>query len=233
MLVEGAESDGETMLYYESDLVGKMEYEYDVDSHACGYGDNINIEDDCSDRECLSYPTKRKQRREKLHSLHCYVAQTSAVAVAASASIMAEGAAAGGGSANRSIVAANAAILACVVGGIMAVSSNLLSSFANAIGNPPHRAEGREDETPPVGFWLKHLCGLFCFASLVMFGIGFLADPIDHSSTMSSISEVWLLSNTSTDDQLFRVLSVIALSLISGCLLGLKHPLQSALLCGL
>merc|ERR1719424_364829 len=34
------------------------------------------------------YPLKRRQRRQRLHSLHCYVARTTVVAVATSASML-------------------------------------------------------------------------------------------------------------------------------------------------
>jgi hypothetical protein len=242
MLVEGSDSDGETMLrYYTSPMEEmEMEYEYpedDNDNYDGFCNDNANIEeyntnseDDCSDRDCISYPSKRRQRREKLNNLHCYVAHTGAVAVVASASMMAEGAAAvNTGSASRSIVAANAAILACVLGGVVAVLSNLLSGLSKAIRTPSQRREGEED-APLRVCWLKSFCGLFCFASLVRFGIGSFADTVNAVSTTSGH---WLLSDTSAEDNLYRVISVIVLSLISGCFLGLRHPLQSALLCGL
>jgi hypothetical protein len=242
MLVEGSDSDGETMLRYYTSPMEEMEYEYpedDNDNYNGCCNDNANIEEysansseeDCSDRECISYPSKRRQRREKLNSLHCYVAHTGAVAVVASASMMAEGAAAvNTGSTSRSIVAANAAILACVVGGVVAVLSNLLSGLSKAIRTPPQRRDGEEEDAPLRVSWLKSFCGLFCLASLVRFGIGSFADPVNSVSTTSGH---WLLSDTSAEDNLYRVLSVIVLSLISGCFLGLRHPLQSALLCGL
>jgi hypothetical protein len=243
-LVEGSESDGETMLHYDINPMGEMEYEYPEDDNdndsACykpdantdkddttAEEDNTNSEEDCSDRECIIYPSKpkRKQRREKLNSLHCYVAHTSAVAVVASASMMAEGAAAVNSSSSRSIVAANAAILACVVGGTVAVLGNLLSGLAKTMTSRPQHDEVHEDAPLRVP-WFKHFCGLFCFASIVRLGIGF--STVDSVSTTMNSSDLWL-----PDDNLYRVVCVIALSLISGCFLGLRHPLQSALLCGL
>jgi|Transcript_59325 hypothetical protein len=246
-LVEGSESDGETMLDYTP--MGEMEYEYTDDetneSDGC-YSSNASTE--AEDTECLlypvkhqeedntenlHYPTKRKQRRAQLNCLHCYVAHTGAVAVAASASMIAEDAARGHSSTSRSIAAANTAILACIVGGVVAVLGNLFSGLANVLAPPPQRGEMQEH----AGLgrcWLRNSCGLLCFASLIRFIIGFLADPMaPASNARSSQSDVWLFADASTDEQFFRVSCVIALSLISGCFLGLRHPVQSALLCGL
>jgi hypothetical protein len=241
-LVEGSESDGETMLHYDSNPMGEMEYEYPEDDNyndsvcykhnanteednTIAEEDNTSSEEDCSDRECITHPSKRKQRRQKLNSLHCYVAHTSAVAVVASASMMAESAVAVNSSSSRSIVAANAAILACVVGGTVAVLGNLLSGLAKAMRTRPQSGEGHQD-TPLRVPWFKHFCGLFCLATIVRFGIGF--STVDSVSITMNSSDLWL-----PDDNLYPVACVIALSLISGCFLGLRHPLQSALLCGL
>jgi len=244
LLVEGEEADGETMLQYRSSPGGyEYEYEYseessindnggcddngsteeDVSDKDChsqptkrkqrraklndngGCDDNESTEEDVSDKECLSQPAKRKQRRAKLYSLHCYVAHTVA-ASAASASIMVEGVAAGETGSSRSVFAVYATILACVVSGVVVILSNLLWGLVNAIESYPMR--GERWETAFSRFW------------------------IDKISTPMS-NDVWLrLANSSTDDLLFRALSVVLLSLISGCCLGMKHPLQSALLCG-
>jgi hypothetical protein len=229
-LVEGSESDGETMLYYESDPMREMEYEYPEDDtdNSCYNSEIIGDK-----AEGLRYPTKRKQRRAQLNCLHCYVAHTGAVAVAASASIMAEDVASGNSSTSRSIAAANTAILACMVGGVVAVLGNLFSSFAHALASSAQRGEALE--YVPLGrSWLRNSCGLFCVASILRFIIGFLPDPIElMSMTRSSESVLWLLPDGSTEDFFLRVLCVVALSLISGCFLGLRSPLQSALLCGL
>jgi len=229
-LVEGSESDGETMLYYESDPMREMEYEYPEDDtdNSCYNSEIIG-----DNTEGLRYPTKRKQRRAQLNCLHCYVAHTGAVAVAASASIMAEDVASGNTSTSRSIAAANTAILACMVGGVVAVLGNLFSIFAHALA--PSAQRGESQEHVPLGkCWLRNSCVLLCFASLIRFIIGFLADSMAPASNApSSQSDVWLFADASTDEQFFRVSCVIALSLISGCFLGLRHPVQSALLCGL
>jgi len=236
-IVEGSESDGETMLFmgrefeYEypeasddetSAPVINVEYEYpenDKDNYNGFCNGSIISETD--NAECLSYPVKRKQRRAKLNCVHCYVAQTGAVAVAASASMIAEEARIGNSSAT-SMVAANTAILACVIGGIVAILSKPISGLACAI-RTPQRDEELED-APSGRLWFRISCGLLCIASLVKFGSSFCVDPIEPLS--AAISMI-------ADQHLLRVLCVIAVSLISGGLLGLKHPLQSALLLAL
>jgi len=218
------------------------------------------------------YPLKRRQRRQRLHSLHCYVARSGVVAVAASASMLTrqvenmarvEGIShlncqqedangTGGTSATFSAIVANfKSSLGCAVGGIAARLGELGSNLAHTIGEPPQRVLGgprEEQDAPLLLFWAINLCALCTFASLTLFVISFCAGmvgPTDTSSEPEAIDQIQLapqspllLSRESAAAEkrklegLFRVLGVISLSLVSGCGLGLRHPIQSALLSG-
>jgi len=216
-------------------------------------------------------PIKRRQRRQRLHSLHCYVARSGVVAVAASASMLTrqvenmarveghpgdcDAAGLDGIGAAFSGIAANFKnSLGCTLGGAAARVSDLTSSLANAIGEPPQRVlvgTREEQDTPLLLFWAINLCALCTLASLALFIFTFCVgtvDPTDTSSEVEAVDQIhlspqnpMLLSNTNAEqpvvhgrklEGIFRVLGVISLSLASGCGLGFRHPIQSALLCG-
>jgi len=229
-------------------------------------------EDDCCKTE--DYPLKRRQRRQRLHKLHCYVARTGVVAVAASASMltrqvenMAEGIsqlnyqqddATGldGIGASFSTVFTNAkSSLGCTIGSAAARVGELASSLANAIGEPPQRVlagnrEGQEQDAPLLLFWAINLLALCIFASMALFVVSFAypVGPSDSQPEPEAVDPVPLtlsvkLPSNSTEsataeaerkkfEGILRVLGVVSLSLASGCGLGLRHPLQSALLTG-
>jgi hypothetical protein len=219
------------------------------------------------------YPLKRRQRRERLHSLHCYVARSGAEAIAVSASMFTrqvesmtrvEGKAhvsckqnddvfgpPGLGATFTGIAQNFKNSLGRATGGVAAQIGELYTSLANAIGEPPQRgvlARSREEQDAPLLlFWAINLCVLFTIAGLILFIVAFwtatntdaeieAADlvqpplptppPLPHNSRMGADADKrnW--------EGIFRVLGVISLSLVSGCGLGLRHPLQSALLCG-
>lgn len=222
------------------------------------------------------YPLKRRQRRQRLHSLHCYVARTGVVAVAASASMLtrqvesmarAEGishlncqqkdAHGPGGIASTftAVVTNFKSSLVCTVGGAAARIGDGVSSLANAIGEPPQRvlAGTREEQDAPLLlFWAINLCALCTVASLVLFTLSFCTGPdADVNSDAEAVDQIQLApqnhlllgNSTSTEhpsavaeskklEGIFRVLGVVSLSLVSGCGLGLRHPVQSAILCG-
>jgi hypothetical protein len=234
ILVEGAESDGETMLHYQFGTSVRIEYEYpeDDDSYNGCHSDTADAEkEDCSDGECLSYPVKlqRQQRRARLCGLHCYISHAGADAGAASASMLVDPCLFG---TLRWIAAAFATILACAVSGVLSAFNNRISALANAIGILPQHDE-EWDDAPMDKFWLKKICGMVCFASLVMVGIGCFAGTLVQGSFTNGISNIWLLAENYDNDLPFRVLGVFVLSVMSGCLLALNYPLRSALLCGI
>jgi len=204
-------------------------------------------------------PVKRRQRRERLHTLHCYVASTGIVAVAASASMlaqqvenMAEGmshfnyhqedphAPSGGISASLSAVVSKFQCNAgYIVGSAAARVGEFASGLASAIGEPPQRvlASTREEQDAPLLlFWAINLCALCMFASLALFAIAF-AFPVGSSDTKAEqqavVDVVPLTVHKKSLEGLFRVVGVVIISLVSGCGLALKHPMQSALLVGL
>lgn len=220
------------------------EYDYPED-------DNFKIDD---------YPLKRRQRRQRLHSLHCYVARTTVVAVATSASMLtrqvehmarAEGISqlredAHGTDGKFSIFLAIIdnfkSCLGQSIGDTSARICQAAASLANAIGEPPQRAlAGQEDQDAPLlMFWAINLCAICSVATVVFFVLAFTVSP-DSRSEPEAVEQIQLNAPNSpqptvAEDKklggLFRVLGVVSLSLVSGCGLGLRHPVQSALLSG-
>lgn len=137
-----------------------------------------------------------------------------------------------------------------------------LGALANVIGEPPHRpftrgyinaqnGEGAVQEAPLLLFWALNLCALCSLAGFFLFGAAFWSggcfsevdelgadvnDGSSHADAAVSVMEDPLhadIFGTKKLDSLLRVLGVIALSLVSGCGLGWRHPLQSGLLCGI
>jgi len=139
--------------------------------------------------------------------------------------------------------------LGCAIGGTAARLGEVATGLANAIGEPPQRLlAGREEQDAPLLlFWAINLCALCTIASLVLFVIAFFGNPSDTSPEPEAVDHIPLAStnplldaNSTEPDAterkklegLFRVLGVVSLSLVSGCGLGLRHPIQSALLSG-
>jgi len=217
------------------------------------------------------YPLKRRQRRERLHSLHCYVARSGVVAIAASASMLTsqvenmtradshlsqqeDSAGTDGFVAYFFAIFVNLwRSVVCAVGGVTARTGELVTSLANAIGEPPHRPmQGThgEQDAPLLLFWAINLCAFFTIASIFLFIFTFWANPVGSTELeeAEAVDQIQLspqsplLNNTGGVEPataegkklegMFRVLGVVSLSLISGCGLGLRHPVQSALLCG-
>jgi len=213
--------------------------------------DNFKIDD---------YPLKRRQRRQRLHSLHCYVARTTVVAVATSASMLtrqvehmarADGISQLREDANgtHGIFSFFLAIIdnfkSCLgqsIGGTSARIGQAATSLANAIGEPPQRAlGGHEDQDAPLlMFWAINLCAICTVATVVFFILAFTVSP-ETSSEPEAVDQIQLSTPNNAQPTvvegkklggLFRVLGVVGLSLVSGCGLGLRHPVQSALLSG-
>jgi len=207
-------------------------------------------------------PVKRRQRRQRLHSLHCYVARTTVAAVATSASMLTrhvehmarvdgtshlnEDAHGSNGifSIFWAIIANFKSSLGQSIGHTSARVSEAATSLANAIGEPPQRVMvGREDQDAPLlMFWAINLCAICIVASIVLFVLAFAASPVDNEAAdqiqlcAQNPLHVSCPQPKAEDSKkaggVFRVLTVVALSLVSGCGLGLRHPVQSALLCG-
>jgi hypothetical protein len=219
-------------------------------------------QEDDDDFKTDDSPLKRRQRRRRLHSLHCYVARTTVAAVATSASMLTrhvehmarvdstshlnEGVHGSSGifSVFWAILANFKSSLGQSIGHTSARVSEVATSLANAIGEPPPRLfVGREDQDAPLlMFWTINLCAICIVASIVLFFLAFAVSPVSHEA----VDELQLCAQNplhascaqskAVDSKkpggTFRVLTVIVLSLVSGCGLGLRHPVQSALLCG-
>lgn len=248
--------------------------------------DDFDCGEDCFKTED-DYPLKRRQRRQRLHSLHCYVARTGVVAVVASASMLTrqvenltrqdfradpaqgirqmhtalftekmrqhKGRLQGRGGFSAilcGIISSFKTSLCCAIQGAAARLGGLATGLANAIGEPPHRVLAREEQDAPLLlFWAINLCALCTLASLTCFiltfcaGAGGVADVNTQAEAVGTVQVAAspLVNSSGTQlatadgkklEGLLRVLGVVGLSLISGCGLGLRHPIQSALLSG-
>lgn len=212
-------------------------------------------------------PLKRRQRRQRLHSLHCYVARSGVVAVAASASMLTrqvQNMAPVEGISHQedahgphdpsiticAIISNVKSSLACTAGGYAARAGELASTLADAIGPPPQRVWEEQDDVPLLLFWAINLCALCSLVSLGLFVFCFYmpVGSVDASAEAEAVDRLQitppsplLLNSTGTErvvpeakkiEGIFRVLGVVSLSLVSGCGLGFRHPIQSALLSG-
>jgi len=223
-------------------------------------GEQQDITEDAYQKSDEEYavPVKRRQRRQRLHTLHCYVASTGIVAVAASASMLAqqvENMAEGishfnyhqeDSRAHDGISASLSAIVSkfqChagyLVGSAAARVGEFASGLAGAIGEPPQRvlaSTQEEQDAPLLLFWAINLCAMCMFASLALFAVAF-ACPVGSSDTKAeqevAIDVVPITVHKKSLEGLLRVVTVVIISLVSGCGLALKHPMQSALLVGL
>lgn len=200
----------------------------------------------------------RRIQRKKLHSLHSYVACSGAVAVAASASMITrqveqlteEG---------RSclaftpipllgIIESTLSQVAAVLKGSMGHSRQLVSSVANAIGEPPRRPlhgwVGMEggiavEDAPLLLLWALNLFVLCSIASMFLFTTAFTRTGGPGDDVIGSLisgacdnTENGVNQDCREESGPMRVMIIISVALISGCGMGWRHPLQSALMCG-
>jgi len=195
------------------------------------------------------YPHKRRKRRQRLHSLHCYVARSGVEAVAASAMMLTrqvENMARGEGKYQYEDADGSNGISTTFSAHLVTVKSRLLHAVGTAaasvgdvaadlttqLGEPPQRILDRtreEQDAPLLLFWAINVCALCTLASLFYFAFAFCAYP----SSMQGAEQAQSTSSGKRCEGLVRVMGVVILSLASGCGLGLRHPIQSALLCGL
>lgn len=215
---------------------------------------------------------RRRQQRQRLHSLHCYVARSGVVAVAASASMLTRqvenivqldgsGSTVSLGSDGDAIAHADGAAPVDIVNiavtlkltilRVAAWVGGMVKSLAREIGEPPQRvfaqgelaaghaadavAAGEEQDAPLLLFWAINLCTICMLASLVLFLSAFwgMPDTMDVPSPSGTSDSLSGIVDSKKLDGPLRVVGVVSLSLLSGCGLGLRHPLQSALLQGL
>mmetsp|Transcript_82220 Transcript_82220/g.255320 ORF Transcript_82220/g.255320 Transcript_82220/m.255320 type:complete len:201 (+) Transcript_82220:83-685(+) len=174
---------------------------------------------------------ERRQRRQRLHGLHCYLAQTGAAAVAASRHLQSRLDAtveADPGQGTRAVgVSQWIRETACTVG--------------SAIGQPPQRPF-EDPETPSLMLWACDLAVGSSLAAVVLFTVAFTGlNALDHSadegeatSTMERNAQEqlaiigpdkWLLGR-------MKMIMVVWVSAVSGGLLNVKHVLWSTMLLG-
>eukprot|EP00931_Biecheleriopsis_adriatica_P090686 TRINITY_DN64628_c0_g1_i1.p1 TRINITY_DN64628_c0_g1~~TRINITY_DN64628_c0_g1_i1.p1 ORF type:complete len:227 (+),score=38.92 TRINITY_DN64628_c0_g1_i1:71-751(+) len=177
-------------------------------------------------------PAMRKRRRDRIHSVHCYITRTSIAAVAASALILSgedgETDPASSPSAGRR--------LTNMMASLSSYLCNALSGLAEAIGRPP-RMPLQEQDTPAALLWAVDLSILAALATLAFFVLAFSAqssaedeslvteEPLKDSEIVESFSEKLLYR--------IRVVLVMVVSALSGGLLNVKHLLRHALFLGI
>lgn len=133
----------------------------------------------------------------------------------------------------------------CAIAGTAARIGELGSELASAIGEPPQRVLARDEQDAPLLlFWAINLCLLCSIASLTLYISAFFARPVAACDIILEPEAVESMQLTAENNSrpsetegkkfegIFRVLGVVSLSLISGCGLGLRHPLQGALMSG-
>jgi hypothetical protein len=207
--------------------------------------------------EEVQYPPKRKLRRqrlnkryERLHNLHSYVARSGVVAVAASASMLTrqvehmarvgeEGMSCTslfstifGGHAGFNTTIVNVIIelitgLCCAIASFAVRFGEAASSLAAAFGEPPQSIWDDQD-APLFVFWAINLCGICGISSIVLIALSFFADTMGQQE---EFCEPEALNPVQDNNDPALRLSVI-FSLVFGYGVNLRHPLLSALLCG-
>ncbi|CAK0805535.1 unnamed protein product [Prorocentrum cordatum] len=222
------------------------------DSPACSSGDAL---DPPSSNASPRSPLKpaggfncRRDRRQRLQGLHCYLART-VVTVAASAAMleaMPEGQPDGGGSTGTSfascsflkdLVADVPVLLRSVLRGAAAYARDSLDGLAAAAGEPPRRPF--EDAGAPS--WLPWavdaaiVCGIL---AVVLFALAFAAMPRPCGGGQEAEPGGAEGAGGPTElakggAKVFRVVMMAVLPAVSGALLNVKHVLVPALLCGL
>lgn len=200
----------------------------------------------------------RQRRRQRLHSVHCYIAQTGVAAVAASAAAMlghrsgeeeeeeaseVQSGTAHGPAAFRVTLGSFGKMISCMLSWI----HGLLGCLVRSIGHPP-RMPLQASDPPTALLWLIDLCLLLLLASFILFVLAFTAtgtaimdecvgavesrvQDMNHCIGQSMEME----DGKATVDQNFgraKVIIVVALSTFSGGLLNVKHAIRSAVFCG-
>eukprot|EP00929_Paragymnodinium_shiwhaense_P062866 TRINITY_DN31406_c0_g1_i1.p2 TRINITY_DN31406_c0_g1~~TRINITY_DN31406_c0_g1_i1.p2 ORF type:complete len:234 (-),score=28.23 TRINITY_DN31406_c0_g1_i1:375-1076(-) len=183
----------------------------------------------------------RRERRRRLNSLHCYAARTGVAAVTASAVILSsqfEGL----GETTQTPEDMDADVQSSLSGGagftplskltgvlarFAAQLCELIRNLVDSLGAPPRRAPS-EDEIP-TKVLLAIDIGILCVvASLILVVWAFWSMPMPAPQTPLEPPPKQLFKYAGK----LRIMGWISLSFVAGSALSVRHPLQSALLCG-
>lgn len=159
-----------------------------------------------------------------------------------------------GGGIGATLFAAFADFKSCfgsALGGVVARVGELISNLVDAIGEPPQRfmAGSREEQEMPILLPLAiNLCILCTLASLFFFIFAFCSNQVgtfdtsdaddikkNHAATQHSLPTGVAEAVSELDPEFhgfLHKLGVFILSLVTGGVLGYRHPVTSAVLCG-
>lgn len=188
----------------------------------------------------------RRDRRQRLQGLHCYLART-VVTVAASAAMleaMPEGPPGDAGAAGASfascsnlmdLVARIPVLLRSVLRGAVAYTRESFDNLSAAAGEPPRRPF--EDPDAPGGLpWAVDAAIICCILAVAMFALAFATMPRDCEGSKDPESTHAEGTPEQTEfakggAKVFRVILMAVLPAVSGAMLNVKHVLVPTLLC--
>mmetsp|Transcript_2673 Transcript_2673/g.4675 ORF Transcript_2673/g.4675 Transcript_2673/m.4675 type:complete len:200 (-) Transcript_2673:86-685(-) len=189
-----------------------------------GHGGNSPSKSDfhkVSSDELGALKTSRQLRRQRIHTVHCYIAQTTVSAVAASAAIL---------SSEEDDISSNRSMNPFVA--LTRLFSTLHEAFGSilgAIGRPPRLPLMEQNSSCLLV--VVDLCLLSTLVALLFLLWAFLGNRTAAPQECTSKTE---------DESLlerilmrFRVLVVMILSVLGGGFLNVKHSIRSALFLGL
>jgi hypothetical protein len=185
----------------------------------------------------------RQRRRQRLHSVHCYIARTSVAAVAVSAAMFNELSVQTEDSFDISPswkawspLPSIRVHFESLITHVFAWLQDAVKTLAEAIGRPP-RMPLCDQDPPSALLWAVDLFLIFSLAAAVLFILSFTADNSPKSEggieeATSSSSSVSVSSESRLIGRL-RVFAVFMLSALSGGVLNVRHPIKSTLLLGM
>eukprot|EP00434_Breviolum_minutum_P004541 symbB.v1.2.004005.t1/scaffold225.1/size261367/6 len=166
-------------------------------------------------RSVLKSP--RQLRRQRIHTVHCYIAQTTVSAVAASAAILSSEVEDGSTDSSMNMT----------FNRLFSALQDAMSSFAEAIGRPP-RMPLLEHNSSTSLLWIVDFCLLSTLLALIFMAWAFLGrtnqEEPEGTEDESFLERLWMR---------VRVLIVMLLSVFGGGFLNVKHSIRSALFLGL
>mmetsp|Transcript_77059 Transcript_77059/g.170123 ORF Transcript_77059/g.170123 Transcript_77059/m.170123 type:complete len:197 (-) Transcript_77059:91-681(-) len=164
--------------------------------------------------------TSRQLRRQRIHTVHCYIAQTTVSAVAASAAIL---------SSEEDDVSSNRSMNPFVAfTRLFSALHEAFGSILGAIGRPPRLPLMEQNSSCLL--IVVDLCLLSTLVALLFLLWAFLGNRTAPQECTSKTEDESLLERILMR---FRVLVVMILSVLGGGFLNVKHSIRSALFLGL
>lgn len=158
----------------------------------------------------LKTSRQRQLRRQRIHTVHCYIAQTTVCAVAASAAIL---------SSEEDDTDSSTLNFTCLT-----FLQECLASIAEAIGRPPRMPLLEQNGSTSL-LWAVDLCLLSTLVAAFYLLWAFLGSPAEDEEP-KSVSEEPFAERVLMR---CRVLIVMILSALAGGFLNVKHSIHSAL----